>query len=288
MHNQYSLPQLHTFESIRWHYHSHTAAHRRTSATIDLVPIRSTAYWVKAQWPWPMRPPARRASLGCSRCSCGRPPPKNWSGWAFEQEYRALSRLRHRNIVRAYETGEVDGYLYTALERIDGETLDEFLLRAKKIGEAPAIGIVRQVASALDYLHAEGYVHRDVKPANILMARDGRAVLFDFGTVLNLNDPPPEDTIGVYGTPAFLAPEQINNTAVDGRADLYALGHHPLPHGQRTQALLRRSFRSAGCPSQPDAAAALRVCPRLAGSGAGHPQEHRKRIPTTVTRPATN
>ena len=142
----------------------------------------------------------------------------------FEQEYRALSRLRHRNIVHAYETGEVDGYLYTTLERIDGETLDDYLLRAKKIGEAPAIGIVRQVASALNYLHEQGYVHRDVKPSNILMARDGRAVLFDFGTVLNLNNPPVEDTIGVYGTPAFLAPEQINNSAIDGRADLYALG----------------------------------------------------------------
>ncbi len=142
----------------------------------------------------------------------------------FQQEYRALSRLRHRNIVRAYETGEVDGYLYTTLERIDGETLDDYLLRAKKIGEAPAIGIVRQVASALNYLHEEGFVHRDVKPSNILMAQDGRAVLFDFGTVLNLNNPPAEDTIGVYGTPAFLAPEQINNSPVDGRADLYALG----------------------------------------------------------------
>jgi serine/threonine protein kinase len=142
----------------------------------------------------------------------------------FQHEYRALSRLRHRNIVRAYETGEVDSYLYTSLERIDGETLDDYLLRAKKIGEAPAIGIVRQVASALNYLHEEGYVHRDLKPSNILMARDGRAVLFDFGTVLNLNNPPIEDTIGVYGTPAFLAPEQINNGPVDGRADLYALG----------------------------------------------------------------
>lgn len=142
----------------------------------------------------------------------------------FQNEFRALRQLRHRNIVRAYNMGEVDGYFYMTLERINGETLDEFLLRAEKIGEQPAIRIVSQVASALDYMHVQGYAHRDVKPANILMARDGRAVLFDFGTVLDIEHPGDEDTVGVYGTPAFLAPEQINSGPVDGRADLYALG----------------------------------------------------------------
>ena len=142
----------------------------------------------------------------------------------FQREFRALRQLRHRNIVRAYETGEVDGYLYITLERVDGETLDDFLLSVEKIGEQPAIRIVTQIAGALDYMHAQGYAHRDIKPANILMARDGRAVLFDFGTVLDIENPSEEDTIGVYGTPAFLAPEQITDGPVDGRADLYALG----------------------------------------------------------------
>ena len=142
----------------------------------------------------------------------------------FQREFQVLHRLRHRNIVRAYQTGEVDGYYFMTLDRIDGETLDDFLLRAKKIGEQPAIRIVSQVASALDYLHGQGFAHRDIKPSNILMSRDGRAILFDFGTVLDLNNIGEEDTIGVYGTPAFLAPEQINDDPVDGRADLYALG----------------------------------------------------------------
>ena len=142
----------------------------------------------------------------------------------FQREFRVLRQLRHRNIVRAYETGEVDGYFYMTLEYIEGETLDDFLQRAKRIGEQPALRIMGQIASALDYMHAQGYAHRDLKPANILMARDGRAVLFDFGTVLDINNPDEEDTVGVYGTPAFLAPEQITNEAVDGRSDLYALG----------------------------------------------------------------
>lgn len=142
----------------------------------------------------------------------------------FMREYRTLSKLRHRNIVRAFDTGEVDGYFYMTLERIDGETMDGYLLRNKKLGEAAAVGMARQIASALDYLHAQGYVHRDVKPSNLLLARDGRIVLFDFGTVLDMTNPNEEDIMGVYGTPAFLAPEQVRNEVVDGRADLYALG----------------------------------------------------------------
>ena len=144
---------------------------------------------------------------------------------AFQREYRTLSRLRHRNIVNVYSMGEVEGYFYMAMERIDGETLDQFLIRNKKIGEAAAIGTVRQIASALEYIHSQGFVHRDIKPSNILLARDGRIVLFDFGTVLDMNSPTEEETLGVYGTPAFLAPEQIRDgDHIDGRADLYALG----------------------------------------------------------------
>lgn len=143
----------------------------------------------------------------------------------FQREYRTLSKLRHRNIVQVFSTGEVDGYFYIAMERITGETMDGFLLRSKKLGESAAIGIARQVAGALDYLHGRGFVHRDIKPGNLLLARDGRIVLFDFGTVLEMENPDPEQTMGVYGTPAFLAPEQIrDDTTIDGRADLYALG----------------------------------------------------------------
>ncbi len=142
----------------------------------------------------------------------------------FQLEYRVLSRLRHRGISRVNDAGEVNGLPYIAMELINGETLEDFLLRNKTIGEAAAIGIVRQVADALDYLHANGYVHRDIKTSNIMLTRDGRAVLFDFGTVYDIENPP-EHEMGIYGTPAFLAPEQIDpDRPVDGRADLYALG----------------------------------------------------------------
>ena len=82
----------------------------------------------------------------------------------------------------------------------------------------------RQVAEALDYLHSQGYVHRDVKSSNILLGQGGRAVLFDFGTVYNIHNPT-NNAQGIYGTPAFLAPEQIRaEETPDGRSDLYSLG----------------------------------------------------------------
>ncbi len=149
---------------------------------------------------------------------------------SFQREYRVLSRLSHRGIIRVYDAGEVNGLPYMALELLAGETLEELLTRSKTIGEVAAMDIVRQVANALDYLHGRGYVHRDVKPGNVMVTRDGRAILFDFGTVYDMNDLA-SNAPGVYGTPPFLAPEQVlaetdpeHAPPLDGRADLYSLG----------------------------------------------------------------
>ena len=142
----------------------------------------------------------------------------------FQLEYQTLARLRHQGILRVYEAGEANGRLFIAMELVEGGTLEEFLMRAKSIGEVAAIDIARQVAEALDYLHESGKIHRDVKISNILLGPSGRAVLFDFGTVYDLYNPT-DNAPGIYGTPAFLAPEQIRaEEEPDKRSDLYSLG----------------------------------------------------------------
>lgn len=142
----------------------------------------------------------------------------------FQFEARVLSRLDHRGILRVYDAGVDDDRMYTAMELLDGVSLDNVLIANKRLTPAQSVDIARQVADALDYLHRSGYVHRDVKPANLMLTPQGRVALFDFGTVVRIQDGAPYEA-GLYGTPAFLAPEQtVAGGKVDGRADLYAAG----------------------------------------------------------------
>ncbi len=143
---------------------------------------------------------------------------------AFQREAKLLLKLRHPAIITALESGQFDGHFYLAMALVEGPTLEEFLTQNKKVGEQVTIDIGIQIAGALNYLHDQKIVHRDIKPANILLQNRRRAILFDFGAALDLNTEraaPGE----VFGTPAFLSPEQARgDTAIDGRADIYALG----------------------------------------------------------------
>ena len=142
----------------------------------------------------------------------------------FQFEARVLSRLLHRGILRVYAAGMDDDLMYTAMELIDGVSLDNVLAANKRLTVPQVIDVAQQLAEALDFLHSHGYVHRDVKPANLMLTPEGRVVLFDFGTVVRIKDGAPYEA-GLYGTPAFLAPEQtVAGGKVDGRADLYAAG----------------------------------------------------------------
>lgn len=143
----------------------------------------------------------------------------------FQSEYRITRRLNHPGVVRALDAGEIDGHPFMAMEVVAGKTLQDFVRKDKGLGETPSIDIVRQLATTLNYVHEQGVVHRDLKPTNIFITQNGRALLFDFGTALDLRNPPTTPDTGVYGTPGFLAPEQIlHGDEVDGRADLYSLG----------------------------------------------------------------
>lgn len=141
----------------------------------------------------------------------------------FEREAQASANLHHPNILTVYDYGEQDGQLYLVVDYVPGGTLRRWLKGAVPWQEAAKI--VVQVAEALDYAHNQGVIHRDVKPNNILMTRDGRPLLADFGLVKPIQSERRLTASGVMlGTPDYMAPEQAQGLALDGRADIYALG----------------------------------------------------------------
>jgi serine/threonine-protein kinase len=143
----------------------------------------------------------------------------------FEREARTAARLRHPAIVPILEAGQADGYAYLAMPLVEGQTLAERLVQSGPLDEAEAADIGWQLADALDYAHRQGVVHRDVKPSNVLLTGDGRALLTDFGVAQALDDPALTRTGQTVGTPAYMAPEQASGEGtIDGRADLYSLG----------------------------------------------------------------
>jgi len=146
----------------------------------------------------------------------------------FEHECRAAASIDHPHAVEVFHAGEVDGVLYVTMRYVEGIDLGALLARESALEPARAVGIVAQVAGALDEAHRRGLVHRDVKPTNVLIAqRNGgeHAFLTDFGLTKR-----PEGDAGLtkpgfaMGTADYMSPEQARGADVDGRADTYALG----------------------------------------------------------------
>jgi serine/threonine protein kinase len=143
----------------------------------------------------------------------------------FNREARIAAALQHPNIVTVYDAGEEDGLLYLAMQYIEGNDLSAVLRSQGRLRPYRALDVCRQIAAALDAAHGQGLIHRDVKPANVLI--EGRtAFLTDFGLTKRIEGTRTQLTKAgdVVGTIHYVAPEQIEGARVDARTDIYSLG----------------------------------------------------------------
>jgi len=145
----------------------------------------------------------------------------------FYKEGQAAGKLHHNNIVQAIDVGEASGYHYFVMEYVEGQTIADDLVAGKVFSEREALDIVIQVAQALEHAHSNGLVHRDVKPKNIMITKEGVVKLADMGLARETTDieTAQNEEGKAYGTPYYIAPEQIRGMIdIDGRADIYGLG----------------------------------------------------------------
>jgi hypothetical protein len=145
----------------------------------------------------------------------------------FVRESRAAAAIDHPNVLPVFDAGAAEDVLYIVMRYVDGEDLRSAIRAGGRLPVARAATIVSQVAGALDAAHARGLVHRDVKPANVLLDRNDHAYLTDFGLTKRLHSSAGTEVThagGWVGTLGYVAPEQIRDEPIDGRADVYALG----------------------------------------------------------------
>lgn len=142
----------------------------------------------------------------------------------FVVEGKITAKLQHPNLVTVYDIGSHNGVYYLAAEYIPGGTLKEKLAEGG-LSVAQILDIATDIAQGLDFAHSKGFVHRDVKPGNVLFRADGRVVLADFGIAKAMDGSNSSTVAGAsIGTPDYMSPEQARGEPVDGRSDLYSLG----------------------------------------------------------------
>lgn len=141
----------------------------------------------------------------------------------FRMEAQAAAGLSHNNVVGVYDVGEENNTHYIVMELIDGITLKEYITRKRKLGTKESIGIAIQVAQGLEAAHKRHIVHRDIKPQNIIISKDGRIKVADFGIARAITD----ETTNLYGAAGsvhYISPEQARGGYCDERSDIYSLG----------------------------------------------------------------
>ena len=141
----------------------------------------------------------------------------------FFREAESTGRLSHPNIVTVYDAGEQDGLAYIAMEYLEGTLLNCYCQKSTILPAKQSLQIVATVAEALDYAHSQGVVHRDVKPANIMILKQRLVKVMDFG-IAKMASASKTQTRMILGTPRYMSPEQATGKDVDGRSDVFSLG----------------------------------------------------------------
>ena len=141
----------------------------------------------------------------------------------FAREANVTGRMMHRNLISVYELAEEDGRLYMVMELLEGETLGDYMKRVGRLPLEHALDLMMQVCEGLAIAHAHAVVHRDLKPGNLFVLRDGGLKILDFGVARLANSSMTASGF-IVGTPDFMSPEQARGKAIDRRSDVFSAG----------------------------------------------------------------
>src|SRR5256885_8563291 len=142
----------------------------------------------------------------------------------FQTEARAAGLLTHPNMVVVFDAGEEDGLYYITMELVEGKSLQALLDGGHAFPLPRTLRIMEQTCSALQFAHERSVVHRDIKPATLMLTADDTVKVTDFGTAKILQFGTVQQTAHVMGTPSYMSPEQVKGRVVDGRSDIFSLG----------------------------------------------------------------
>jgi tetratricopeptide (TPR) repeat protein/predicted Ser/Thr protein kinase len=142
----------------------------------------------------------------------------------FKQEVLLASKVTHRNVVRIFDIGEAGSLKFITMEYVDGKSLKALITERGKLPSSEAVNIIRQILESLDAAHSVGVTHRDLKPQNIMIDSQGKALVMDFGIAGSDETEGLTTTGSILGTPDYMSPEQVKGQRIDARSDIYSLG----------------------------------------------------------------